>query len=86
MLGGLAGYPPKSEDKYIEKVFKWSEVHLSEVTFYKNHTLTVLLSIPLNKLPVWRMRMRFFLTWRLALPIQAASRLPPAAAAEVAAA
>ena len=30
---------PKSEDKYVEKVFNWSEVHLSEMTFYKIHTL-----------------------------------------------
>ena len=31
--------PPKSEDKYVEKVFNWSEVHLSEMTCYKIHTL-----------------------------------------------
>ena len=30
---------PKSEDKYVEKVFNWSEVHLSEMTCYKIHTL-----------------------------------------------
>jgi hypothetical protein len=29
----------KSEDKYVEKVFNWSEVHLSERTYYKIHTL-----------------------------------------------
>ena len=31
--------PPISEDKYVEKVFNWSEVHLSEMTCYKIHTL-----------------------------------------------
>ena len=30
---------PKSEDKYVVKVFNWSEVHLSEMTCYKIHTL-----------------------------------------------
>ena len=30
---------PKSEDKYVLKVFNWSEFHLSEMTFYKIHTL-----------------------------------------------
>ena len=30
---------PKSEDKYVVKVFNWSEVHLSEMTCYKFHTL-----------------------------------------------
>ena len=30
---------PKSEDKYVVKVFNWSEVHLSEITCYKIHTL-----------------------------------------------
>ena len=38
MLGAIAN-PPKSEDKYVEKVFNWSEVHLSEMTCYKIHTL-----------------------------------------------
>ena len=28
-----------SDDKYVIKVFNWSEVHLSEMTFYKIHTL-----------------------------------------------
>ena len=32
---------PKSEDKYVVKVFNWSEVHLSEMTCYKIHTLKV---------------------------------------------
>ena len=32
---------PKSEDKYVVKVFNWSEVHLSEITCYKIHTLVV---------------------------------------------
>ena len=32
---------PKSEDKYVVKVFNWSEVHLSEMTCYKIHTLVV---------------------------------------------
>ena len=31
--------PPKSEDKYVVKVFNWSEVHLSELTCYKIHIL-----------------------------------------------
>ena len=30
---------PKSKDKYVEKVFNWSEVHFSEMTCYKIHTL-----------------------------------------------
>ena len=30
---------PKSEYKYVVKVFNWSEVHLSEMTCYKIHTL-----------------------------------------------
>ena len=30
---------PKSEDKYVVKVFHWSEVHLSEMACYKIHTL-----------------------------------------------
>ena len=30
---------PKSEDKYVAKVFNWSEVHLSEMTCYKIHIL-----------------------------------------------
>ena len=30
---------PKSEDKYVVKVFNWSEVHLSEMICYKIHTL-----------------------------------------------
>ena len=29
----------KSENKYVVKVFNWSEVHLSEMTCYKIHTL-----------------------------------------------
>ena len=29
---------PKSEDKVV-KVFNWSEVHISEMTCYKIHTL-----------------------------------------------
>ena len=33
---------PKSEDKYVVKVFNWPEVHLSEMTCYKIHTLVVL--------------------------------------------
>ena len=32
--------PPKSEDKYVEKVFNWSEFHSSEMTCYKIHTLS----------------------------------------------
>ena len=30
---------PKCEDKYVVKVFNWSDVHLSEMTCYKIHTL-----------------------------------------------
>ena len=29
LLGAIAN-PPKSEDKYVDKVFNWSEVHLSK--------------------------------------------------------
>ena len=36
---GATANPPKSDDKYAQKVFNWSEVHLSEVTPYKIHTL-----------------------------------------------
>ena len=32
---------PKSEDKYVIKVFNWSEFHLSEMTCYKIHTLNL---------------------------------------------
>ena len=38
LLGAIAN-PPKSENKYVGKVFNWSEVHLSEMTCYKIHTL-----------------------------------------------
>ena len=31
--------PPKSDDKYVEKVLNCSEVHLSELTCYKIHSL-----------------------------------------------
>jgi hypothetical protein len=27
---------PKSKDKYVVKVFNWSEVHLSEMTLLQN--------------------------------------------------
>ena len=30
---------PKSEVKYVVKVFNWSEIHLSKMTCYKIHTL-----------------------------------------------
>ena len=30
---------PKSDDKYVEKVLNCSEVHLSELTCYKIHSL-----------------------------------------------
>ena len=30
---------PKSEEKYVVKVYNCSEVHLSEMTCYKIHTL-----------------------------------------------
>ena len=40
MLGARA-ITPKSEDKYVLKVFNWSEFHLSEMTCYKIHTLVV---------------------------------------------
>ena len=36
MLGGFAIAPRKptqSEDKHVEKVFNWLEVHLSEMTY-----------------------------------------------------
>ena len=32
---------PKREGKYVVKVFNWSEVHLSEMTCYKIHTLRI---------------------------------------------
>jgi hypothetical protein len=38
LLGAIA-ITPKSENKYVEKVFNWSEVHVSEMTCYKIHTL-----------------------------------------------
>ena len=31
---------PKMMKNMLKKVFNWSKVHLSEVTFYKIHTLT----------------------------------------------
>ena len=34
---------PKSGDKCVVKVFIWSEVHLSEMTYHKIHTLIYLL-------------------------------------------
>ena len=34
--------PPKSDAKYVEKVFNWSEVHLSKMTWDKFHTLMVM--------------------------------------------
>ena len=37
-MGGFA-IAPKREDKYFEKVFNWSEVHVSEMTCYKIHTI-----------------------------------------------
>ena len=40
MLNTIA-ITPKSEDKYVVKVFNWSEVHLSEKTCYKIHTLMI---------------------------------------------
>ena len=36
---GATANPPKSDDKYAQKVFNWSEVHLFKVTSYKIHTL-----------------------------------------------
>ena len=41
LLGAIAN-PPKSDDKYVEKVFNWSKVHLSKTTCYKIHTLLFL--------------------------------------------
>ena len=35
---------PKSEDKYVEKVFNWTELHFSEVTSFKIGTLVEFLS------------------------------------------
>jgi hypothetical protein len=43
VLGAIAN-PPKSEEKYVEKLFNWSEFHLSEMTCYKIHTLVMSLS------------------------------------------
>ena len=42
MLNTIA-ITPKSDEKYVVKVFNWSEVHLSEMTCYKIHTLITLL-------------------------------------------
>ena len=52
LLGAIAN-PPKSEDKYVEKVFNWSEVYLSEMTCYKIHTFRekMFLKNPPKKLP-----------------------------------
>ena len=38
-LLGATENPPKSDDKYVKKVFNWSEVHVSDMTCYKIHTL-----------------------------------------------
>ena len=38
LLGAITNRA-KSEDMYVEKVFNWSEVHLSEMASYKIHTL-----------------------------------------------
>ena len=38
-MGILRFEESKGEDKYVEKVFNWSEVHLSEMTCSKIHTL-----------------------------------------------
>ena len=40
LLGRSAGCNSKPTQKYVEKVFNWSEVHLSEMTRYKIHTLS----------------------------------------------
>ena len=47
--------PHISEDKYVEKVFNWSEVHLSEMTCYKIHTLVWqgLLIFVIRHGPLW---------------------------------
>jgi hypothetical protein len=39
--------PTKSDDKYVEKVFNWSEVNLSEMTCYTIHTL----GTPVSRVP-----------------------------------
>ena len=57
---------PQVMTKMLKKVFNWSEVHLSEVTFYKIHTLidfskklemiqsaNILLFKNLNADPIW---------------------------------
>ena len=56
LLGAIAN-PPKSEDKYVEKVFNWSEVHLSEMTCYKIHTLVINTK--------WLIQTRFQKFWKL---------------------
>jgi hypothetical protein len=43
----------------LKKVFNWSEVHLSEVTSYKIHTLMVFLAIHLNHYCSGKTRMAF---------------------------
>ena len=37
----LSQFAKLSEDKYVEKVFNWSEFHLFEMTCYKIHTLVL---------------------------------------------
>ena len=52
---------PKSEDKYVEKVFNWSEVCLSEMACYKIHTLVChwkLLGV--NQVPTYVSKYPFF--------------------------
>ena len=43
---------PKSEDKYVVKVFNWSEVHLSKMTCYKIHTLACGLKSSVSVYPI----------------------------------
>ena len=39
LTGWTLQLAPKSEDKYVVKLFNWSEFHLSETTCYKIHNL-----------------------------------------------
>ena len=45
LLGAITN-PPISDDKYVEKVFNWSEVHLSEMTCSEIHTSLSKCTVP----------------------------------------
>ena len=54
LLGGFAIAPPKSEDKYVEKVFNRSEVHLSEIfPYFSSSNIQVLMENLTMKIKVY---------------------------------